>query len=93
MVTHFHKEKEGRWTFAKEHNYVDVWGVASEVMSGSTASSAVTDSAMIGVLIALCDHVSSCNVMVWGCVSQNTVVYRHFGGQYAALCKATCRLC
>jgi hypothetical protein len=53
MGTHFHKEKEGRWTFAKEHKYVDVLGVASEVTSGSTASSAVTGIAMTGVLVML----------------------------------------
>jgi hypothetical protein len=27
-VTHFHKEKEGRWNFAKEHKYIDIREVA-----------------------------------------------------------------
>lgn len=53
MGTHIHKEKEGRWTFSNEHKYVDIWGVASEVMSRSTASSAVTGIAMTGVLVML----------------------------------------
>jgi hypothetical protein len=53
IVTHFHREKEGMWTFPKEHKYVDIWGVTSAVMSGSTAHLAVRDSAMTGFLIML----------------------------------------